>query len=132
MNWLLFEFNKSKKNNELRSVLSTLIQEHDKTTKDLLISEVNNQIGYAERSFAYLDKELKSKQAQLDKADIEHKLALQNTLKETRDYYYLSLSDQLENYQWLADLGESNEAQIDAFKLLIDQKNQISFCFIKL
>ncbi|WP_394134495.1 mechanosensitive ion channel domain-containing protein [Aliivibrio fischeri] len=110
------------KNNELRSVLSQLIQEHDKTTKALLISEVNNQIGYAERSFAYLDKELKSKQAQLDKADIEHKLALQNTLKETRDYYYLSLSDQLENYQWLADLGESNEAQIDAFKLLIDQK----------
>ncbi len=110
------------KNNELRSVLSQLIQEHDKTTKELLISEVNNQIGYAERSFAYLDKELKSKQAQLDKADIEHKLALQNTLKETRDYYYLSLSDQLENYQWLADLGESNEAQIDAFKLLIDQK----------
>ncbi len=110
------------KNNELRSVLSQLIQEHDKTTKELLISEVNNQISYAERSFAYLDKELKSKQAQLDKADIEHKLALQNTLKETRDYYYLSLSDQLENYQWLADLGESNEAQIDAFKLLIDQK----------
>ncbi len=110
------------KNNELRSVLSKLIQEHDKTTTDLLISEVNNQIGYAERSFAYLDKELKTKQAQLDKADIENKLALQNTLKETRDYYYLSLSDQLENYQWLADLGESNEAQIAAFKLLIDQK----------
>jgi small conductance mechanosensitive channel len=71
---------------------------------------------------AYLDKDIKNKQEQLDKADIENKLALQNTLKESRDYYYLSLNDQLENYQWLAKLGQPTDSKLIAFKLFIDQK----------
>lgn len=110
------------KNNELRIVLSDLINQHDKTTTPLLIKEVVSQVAYTERSIAYLDKDIKHKQEQLDKADIEHKLALQNTLKESRDYYYLSLNDQLENYQWLTKLGKPEEAKLAAFKLLIDQK----------
>ena len=110
------------KNNELRIVLSDLINQHDETTTPLLIKEVVSQVTYTERSIAYLDKDIKHKQEQLDKADIEHKLALQNTLKESRDYYYLSLNDQLENYQWLTKLGKPEEAKLAAFKLLIDQK----------
>ncbi|WP_122034470.1 mechanosensitive ion channel family protein [Aliivibrio sp. EL58] len=110
------------KNNELRIVLADLIKRHDKTTTPLLIQEVESQVAYADRSIDYLDKDIKQKQAKLDKADIEHKLALQNTLKESRDYYYLSLNDQLENYQWLAKLGKPEESKLTAFKLFIDQK----------
>ena len=110
------------KNNELRVVLADLIKHHDETTTPLLIKEVESQVIYADRSTAYLDKDIKQKQAKLDKADIEHKLALQNTLKESKDYYYLSLNDQLENYQWLAKLGKPEESKLIAFKLLIDQK----------
>lgn len=110
------------KNNELRIVLVDLIKRHDETTTPLLIQEVESQVAYADRSIAYLDKDIKQKQAKLDKADIEHKLALQNTLKESRDYYYLSLNDQLENYQWLAKLGKPEESKLTAFKLFIDQK----------
>lgn len=110
------------KNNELRVVLSELITRHDETTTPLLIKEVEGQVTYAERSMAYLDKDIKNKQEQLDKADIENKLALQNTLKESRDYYYLSLNDQLENYQWLAKLGQPTDSKLIAFKLFIDQK----------
>ena len=110
------------KNNELRIVLADLIKRHDETTTPLLIQEVESQVAYADRSIAYLDKDIKQKQAKLDKADIEHKLALQNTLKESRDYYYLSLNDQLENYQWLAKLGKPEESKLTAFKLFIDQK----------
>ena len=110
------------KNNELRVVLSELITRHDETTTSLLIKEVEGQVTYAERSMAYLDKDIKNKQEQLDKADIENKLALQNTLKESRDYYYLSLNDQLENYQWLAKLGQPTDSKLIAFKLFIDQK----------
>lgn len=110
------------KNNELRIVLADLIKRHDETTTPLLIQEVESQVAYADRSIDYLDKDIKQKQAKLDKADIEHKLALQNTLKESRDYYYLSLNDQLENYQWLAKLGKPEESKLTAFKLFIDQK----------
>ncbi|OCH19906.1 mechanosensitive ion channel family protein [Aliivibrio sp. 1S128] len=110
------------KNNQLRAVLSDLIKRHDETTTPLLIKEVEGQVTYAERSMAYLDKDIKNKQEQLDKADIENKLALQNTLKESRDYYYLSLNDQLENYQWLAKLGQPTDSKLIAFKLFIDQK----------
>ncbi|GLR74628.1 mechanosensitive ion channel family protein [Aliivibrio sifiae] len=110
------------KNNQLRAVLADLIKRHDETTTPLLIKEVEGQVIYAERAIAYLDKDIKDKQEKLDKADIEHKLALQNTLKESRDYYYLSLNDQLENYQWLTTLGQSTDAQLVAYKLFIDQK----------
>ncbi|PQJ89354.1 mechanosensitive ion channel family protein [Aliivibrio sifiae] len=110
------------KNNQLRSVLSDLIKRHDEATTPLLIKEVEGQITYAERSIAYLDKDIKDKQDKLDNTDIEQKLALQNTLKESRDYYYLSLNDQLENYQWLTTLGQSTDAQLAAYKLFIDQK----------
>lgn len=110
------------KNNELRIVLADLIKHHDETTTPLLIQEVESQVAYADRSIVYLDKDIKQKQAKLDKADIEHKLALQNTLKESRDYYYLSLNDQLENYQWLAKLGKPEESKLTTFKLFIDQK----------
>jgi small conductance mechanosensitive channel len=110
------------KNNQLRTVLSDLIKRHDEATTPLLIKEVEGQITYAERSIAYLDKDIKDKQDKLDNADIEQKLALQNTLKESRDYYYLSLNDQLENYQWLTTLGQSTDAQLSAYKLFIDQK----------
>lgn len=110
------------KNNELRIVLADLIKRHDETTTPLLIQEVESQVAYADRSIDYLDKDIKQKQAKLDKADIEQKLALQNTLKESRDYYYLSLNDQLENYQWLAKLGKPEESKLTAFKLFIDQK----------
>ncbi|WP_375322565.1 mechanosensitive ion channel family protein [Aliivibrio logei] len=110
------------KNNQLRTVLSDLIKRHDEATTPLLIKEVEGQITYAERSIAYLDKDIKDKQDKLDNADIEQKLALQNTLKESRDYYYLSLNDQLENYQWLTTLGQSTDAQLAAYKLFIDQK----------
>ncbi|MGR6834272.1 mechanosensitive ion channel family protein [Aliivibrio wodanis] len=110
------------KNNELRIVLADLIKHHDETTTPLLIQEVESQVAYADRSIIYLDKDIKQKQAKLDKADIEHKLALQNTLKESRDYYYLSLNDQLENYQWLAKLGKPEESKLTTFKLFIDQK----------
>ena len=68
------------KNNELRIVLADLIKHHDETTTPLLIQEVESQVAYADRSIVYLDKDIKQKQAKLDKADIEHKLALQNTL----------------------------------------------------
>ena len=110
------------KNNELRIVLADLIKHHNETTTPLLIKEVESQVMYADRSIAYLDKDIKQKQEKLDKADIEHKLALQNTLKESKDYYYLSLTDQLENYQWLAKLGNPEESKLGAFKLFIDQK----------
>ena len=110
------------KNNELRIVLSDLINQHDKTTTPLLIKEVESQVSYTERSITYLDKDIKQKQDKIDKADIEHKLALQNTLKESRDYYYLSLNDQLENYQWLTKLGKPKAVKLAAFTLLIDQK----------
>ena len=110
------------KNNELRIVLADLIKHHDETTTPLLLQEVESQVIYADRSITYLDKDIKKKQAKLDKADIEHKLALQNTLKESKDYYYLSLNDQLENYQWLAKLGKPEESKLTAFKLFIDQK----------
>ena len=110
------------KNNELRIVLSDLINQHDETTTPLLIKEVESQVSYTERSITYLDKDIKQKQDKIDKADIEHKLALQNTLKESRDYYYLSLNDQLENYQWLTKLGKPKAVKLAAFTLLIDQK----------
>lgn len=110
------------KNNELRIVLADLIKHHNETTTPLLIKEVESQVMYADRSISYLDKDIKQKQEKLDKADIEHKLALQNTLKESKDYYYLSLTDQLENYQWLAKLGNPEDSKLGAFKLFIDQK----------
>lgn len=110
------------KNNELRIVLADLIKHHNETTTPLLIKEVESQVMYADRSISYLDKDIKQKQEKLDKADIEHKLALQNTLKESKDYYYLSLTDQLENYQWLAKLGNPEDSKLGAFRLFIDQK----------
>lgn len=110
------------KNNELRIVLSELINKHTAENTPLLVSEVEDQIRYADRSFLYLGKELKSKKDKIDTADVEHKLALQNTLNESRSYYYTSLSDQLQNYRWLNKLGKPNQAKVDAFKLVIDQK----------
>ncbi|MDD9177683.1 MULTISPECIES: mechanosensitive ion channel family protein [Aliivibrio] len=110
------------KNNQLRAVLADLIKRHDETTTPLLVTEVKNQVAYANRSIAYLDKSIKEKQEKLDKASIEQKLALQNTLKESKDYYYLTLNDQLENYQWLDRLGSPEEKNLVEFTLFIDQK----------
>ncbi|RYU68801.1 mechanosensitive ion channel [Aliivibrio finisterrensis] len=110
------------KNNQLRAVLADLIKRHDETTTPLLVTEVKNQVAYATRSIAYLDKSIKEKQEKLDKATIEQKLALQNTLKESKDYYYFALNDQLENYQWLAQLGSPEDNKLAEFTLFIDQK----------
>ncbi|CED71280.1 mechanosensitive ion channel [Aliivibrio wodanis] len=110
------------KNNELRIVLSRLVNRHNESTSPLLVKEVKAQIIYAERSIAYLDRDIKDKQELIDSSDIEHKLVLQNTLKESKDYYYLALNDQFENYQWLTQLDKPEKTKALAFKLLIDQK----------
>lgn len=110
------------KNNELRIVLSRLVNRHNESTSQLLVKEVKAQIIYAERSIAYLDRDIKDKQELIDSSDIEHKLVLQNTLKESKDYYYLALNDQFENYQWLTQLDKPEKTKALAFKLLIDQK----------
>ncbi|MDD9194577.1 mechanosensitive ion channel [Aliivibrio sp. S3MY1] len=110
------------KNNQLRAVLADLIKRHDETTTPLLVTEVKNQVAYANRSIAYLDKSIKEKKEKLDKATIEQKLTLQNTLKESKDYYYFALNDQLENYQWLAQLGSPEDNKLTEFTLFIDQK----------
>ncbi|KAB2823620.1 mechanosensitive ion channel family protein [Aliivibrio finisterrensis] len=110
------------KNNQLRAVLADLINRHDNETTPLLVTEVKNQITYANRTIAYLDKNIKEKQADLDDAKIEQKLTLQNTIKEFQDYYYLSLNDQLTNYQWLEKLGSPESSNLVKFTLFIDQK----------
>ncbi|MCP3700464.1 MAG: mechanosensitive ion channel family protein [Aliivibrio sp.] len=110
------------KNNQLRAVLADLINRHDNETTPLLVTEVKNQITYANRTIAYLDKNIKEKQKELDDAKIDQKLTLQNTIKEFQDYYYLSLNDQLTNYQWLEKLGSPESSNLVKFTLFIDQK----------
>ncbi len=109
-------------NKQLRTVLASLIENHTSAITEQLITEVKKQIGYTDRSIAYLEKNIKDKQNVLDNAKIEQKLSLQNTLEEYKNYYYSSLIEQLENYQWLEKLGLSEDKNLHTFSLFIDQK----------
>jgi len=93
------------KNDELRSVITTLIDSRTDETTPLLLQHVKQQVTFISQASEFLSEKITAEEKELDEANHEEKLSVQKKLDEARRFYTRMLGEQWVNYKWLELLG---------------------------
>ncbi|AIW19414.1 mechanosensitive ion channel [Vibrio coralliilyticus] len=106
------------KNEELRSILATAI-EQNKLPKEALIEQVATQQAYSQGASEYLEGKIKSLSEKLNEAKDEQRLTMLNDYQELQHYLDTVVESSWQNIQWLKQLGVDETLEEKQFKSFI-------------
>ncbi|WP_099607484.1 mechanosensitive ion channel family protein [Vibrio coralliilyticus] len=109
------------KNEELRSILATAI-EQNKLPKEALIEQVATQQDYSQGASEYLEGKIKSLSEKLNEAKDEQRLTMLNDYQELQHYLDTVVESSWQNIQWLKQLGVDETLEEKQFKSFITKR----------
>ncbi|AIU66281.1 mechanosensitive ion channel protein MscS [Vibrio coralliilyticus] len=109
------------KNEELRSILATAI-EQNKLPKEALIEQVATQQAYSQGASEYLEGKIKSLSEKLNEAKDEQRLTMLNDYQELQHYLDTVIESSWQNIQWLKQLGVDETLEEKQFKSFITKR----------
>ncbi|NRF14214.1 mechanosensitive ion channel family protein [Vibrio coralliilyticus] len=109
------------KNEELRSILATAI-EQNKLPKEALIEQVATQQAYSQGASEYLEGKIKSLSEKLNEAKDEQRLTMLNDYQELQHYLDTVVESSWQNIQWLKQLGVDETLEEKQFKSFITKR----------
>lgn len=109
------------KNEELRSILATAI-EQNKLPKEALIEQVATQQAYSQGASEYLEGKIKSLSEKLNEAKDEQRLTMLNDYQELQNYLDTVIESSWQNIQWLKQLGVDETLEEKQFKSFITKR----------
>ena len=113
------------KNEELRQMITKLVNNRSQETDSILRPYIKRQIDFIDKASTILANKITADQQLQDEASQEDKLLVQKTLDEVRDLYTRLLNEQWINYQWLEQLGEPQPQKTEA--LISKLKHRLEF-----
>ncbi|AXN32818.1 mechanosensitive ion channel family protein [Vibrio coralliilyticus] len=109
------------KNEELRSILSTAIEQNS-LPKETLIEQVATQQAYSQGASEYLEGKIKSLSEKLNEAKDEQRLTMLNDYQELQHYLDTVVESSWQNIQWLKQLGVDETLEEKQFKSFITKR----------
>jgi small conductance mechanosensitive channel len=109
------------KNEELRSILATAIEQNS-LPKETLIEQVATQQAYSQGASEYLEGKIKSLSEKLNEAKDEQRLTMLNDYQELQHYLDTVVESSWQNIQWLKQLGVDETLEEKQFKSFITKR----------
>ncbi|WP_253809474.1 mechanosensitive ion channel domain-containing protein [Vibrio sp. RE88] len=109
------------KNEELRSILATAIEQNS-LPKETLIEQVATQQAYSQGASEYLEGKIKSLSEKLNEAKDEQRLTMLNDYQELQHYLDTVVESSWQNIQWLKQLGVDETLEEKQFKSIITKR----------
>ncbi|ANW25241.1 mechanosensitive ion channel family protein [Vibrio coralliilyticus] len=109
------------KNEELRSILATAIEQNS-LPKETLIEQVATQQAYSQGASEYLEGKIKSLSEKLNEAQDEQRLTMLNDYQELQHYLDTVVESSWQNIQWLKQLGVDETLEEKQFKSFITKR----------
>ncbi|WP_416200383.1 mechanosensitive ion channel domain-containing protein [Vibrio coralliilyticus] len=109
------------KNEELRSILATAIEQNS-LPKETLIEQVATQQAYSQGASEYLEGKIKSLSEKLNEAKDEQRLTMLNDYQELQHYLDTVVESSWQNIQWLKQLGVDETIEEKQFKSFITKR----------
>lgn len=109
------------KNEELRSILATAIEQNS-LPKETLIEQVATQQAYSQGASEYLEGKIKSLSEKLNEAKDEQRLTMLNDYQERQHYLDTVVESSWQNIQWLKQLGVDETLEEKQFKSFITKR----------
>ncbi|NOJ22696.1 mechanosensitive ion channel family protein [Vibrio coralliilyticus] len=109
------------KNEELRSILATAIEQNS-LPKETLIEQVATQQAYSQGASEYLEGKIRSLSEKLNEAKDEQRLTMLNDYQELQHYLDTVVESSWQNIQWLKQLGVDETLEEKQFKSFITKR----------
>ncbi|NRF31175.1 mechanosensitive ion channel family protein [Vibrio coralliilyticus] len=109
------------KNEELRSILATAIEQNS-LPKETLVEQVATQQAYSQGASEYLEGKIKSLSEKLNEAKDEQRLTMLNDYQELQHYLDTVVESSWQNIQWLKQLGVDETLEEKQFKSFITKR----------